>query len=205
MSKKAFFVTGTDTDVGKTIASSWLMLHMNGVYWKPVQSGIAEDVGDTQTIKSITGFKNDRFIKPIYELQEPLSPHEAAKRENVNIDMNNFSLPNTSNALIVEGAGGLMVPLNKDYLMVDLMKQLDIPIVLTCRSGLGTINHTLLSIELIKNRGLELVGIIINGKKSPHNREALEEYGKVPVIAEIDYLDNVSKEKLLAIKAEIEL
>lgn len=197
-----FFVTGTDTDIGKTLASSWLLLHVNGFYWKPVQSGVPKD---RDTVQAITELPDDRFLPSAYELSQPLSPHEAAKRDGVEIDMAKFMLPQTDRPLIVEGAGGLMVPLNKDKLVIDLIKLLDLPVILVCRSGLGTINHTLLSLEAMNTRGIDVAGIIMCGPKSPHNREALEEYGKTPILVEIDQLDTVSKEMLLEIKPEFEL
>lgn len=199
----SFFVTGTDTDVGKTVAASWLMLHLGADYWKPVQAGLDET--DRCTVQQITGFDDTRFHACSYELTQPLSPHESAKRDGVEIDMQKFQLPLTDKPLIVEGAGGLMVPLNKNNLVIDLIVELKLPIILVCRSGLGTINHTLLSLEAIRQRSLPLAGIIINGEKSPHNRQALEEYGHAPIIAEIDYCDVLSRETLLSISPEIDL
>ena len=199
-----YFITGTDTDVGKTIASAWLMLHLEADYYKPAQAGLEET--DRQTVQDITNFPADRFHPCTYELTQPLSPHESAKRDGIAIEMDKFALPQTTRPLIVEGAGGLMVPLNDDNLVIDLIAQLELPIILVCRSGLGTINHTLLSLEAIHTRNLPIAGLIISGHKSPHNREALEQYsGGVPIIAEIDHLDHVSAENLLAIKPEIEL
>ena len=199
----SFFITGTDTDVGKTVAASWLMLHLGADYWKPVQAGLEET--DVASVKQITGVDDTRFHPCTYELTQPLSPHESARRDGIKIDMSKFQLPKTDKSLIVEGAGGIMVPLNKDNFMIDLMEQLKLPIILVCRSGLGTINHTLLSLQAIRQRGLPLAGLIISGHKSSHNREALEEYGDVPIIAEIDYCDVLNKQTLLSIKPEIDL
>ena len=199
-----FFVTGTDTDVGKTIVSSWLMLHLNAQYWKPVQSGI-EGAVDAKRVEEITQFDSTHFHDSTYSLKEPLSPHEAARREGVNINLENFQVPDTSSPLIVEGAGGLYVPLNDKHYVIDLMKQINFPIILVCRSTLGTINHTLLSIKAIKEYGLTLGGIVINGPKMPHNRKAIETFGKVPVIAEIDHLPSITKDILINIKPELDL
>lgn len=199
-----YFITGTDTDVGKTIAAAWLMLHLEADYWKPTQSGL-EPPTDMEAVQQITQLPDDRFHPETYRLTQPLSPHEAAKRDGVEIEMGQFQLPDTNRSLVVEGAGGLMVPLNKDNLVIDLIKQLNMPTILVCRSGLGTINHTLLSLEAMCHRRIKVAGIIINGPQTPHNREALEEYGRVPVIAEIDQLKTVNKDTLLAIKPEINL
>jgi dethiobiotin synthetase len=202
----AFFVTGTDTDVGKTVAASWLMLQLDGNYWKPVQSGRSDDGhADIDDVRRVTEYGDDRFFASTYDLTQPLSPHEAAKRDGVEIDMARFSLPESDRPLVVEGAGGLMVPLNKNSYVIDLIKALDIPAVLVCRSGLGTINHTLLSLEALAAREIPVAGLIINGALTPHNREALEEYGQVPVLAEIDRLPALNKEALLSIKPEIDL
>lgn len=197
-----YFITGTDTDAGKTVAAAWTMLHLDGAYWKPTQSGTPHDL---DAVKVLTGFPGDRFLPSTYVLNEPLSPHEAALRDGIHISMQDFTLPRVDVPLIVEGAGGLMVPLNDDYLVIDLIKQLGLPAILSCRSGLGTINHTLLSLEALRARSIDIAGLIISGPKTPHNRQALEQYGGVPVIAEIDYLDPLNKDALLSIKPEINL
>lgn len=196
-----FFITGTDTDVGKTIASAWCMLHFDMNYWKPTQSGLEEPT-DTQTVQNITELPKTRFFPETYRLAQPLSPHEAAKRDNVTIEMDQLTAPRSDRPLLAEGAGGLMVPLNKNRLVIDLIKQLEMPAILVCRSTLGTINHTLLSLEAMRKRNIEIAGVIINGPKMPHNREAIEEYGQVPVIAEIDELKSVNKNSLLQITPE---
>ncbi len=199
-----FFVTGTDTDVGKTVASAWLMLLTDGAYWKPVQSGCDGD-SDTRAVQELTGFADARFFPCAYELTEPLSPHEAARRDGIEIEMTRFKRPDCARPLIVEGAGGLMVPLNADALVIDLIAQLGLPAVLVCRSGLGTINHTLLSLQALRRRDVPVAGLIISGEKSPHNRQALEEYGAVPIIAEIDFLDPLTADALRGIRPEVAL
>ena len=199
-----YFVCGTDTDVGKTVASAWLMMHLDADYWKPVQSGALTD-SDTNTVQSLTGFDAARFWPCTYELTEPLSPHEAARRDDVTIDFDAFELPRTERPLVVEGAGGLMVPLNDDYMMIDLMARLALPAVLVCRSGLGTINHTLLSLQALRARGMPVAGLIMSGEKSPHNRHALEQFADAPILAEIDFLDPLNADTLRAVPAEFTL
>ncbi len=196
-----FFITGTDTEIGKTVASAWTMLHLKAKYWKPVQSGM-EDETDAEAIVSITECESDAVFPSTYELQEPLSPHEAAMRDGVTIELSAFNLPETDTPLIVEGAGGLMVPLNEKHFMIDLIAHLDLPAILVCRSGLGTINHTLLSLEALRNRNLSVAGVIIVGPSEPHNRKAIEYYGKVPVLVEIPHLISVNRDALLSIKPE---
>lgn len=198
------FLTGTDTNVGKSVASAWCMLHYGMSYWKPVQSGLTPST-DTRDVQHITGLGDDDFHPETYRLTHALSPHEAARRDSVTIDINAFTRPNTPKPLAIEGAGGLMVPLNDRYFVVDLIAQLNVPTILVCRSQLGTINHTLLSLEAMRARGLLIAGLIINGPKTPHNRQALEEYGKVPVLVEIDHLEQVTKDALLNMKPEFDV
>ncbi len=199
-----YFITGTDTHVGKSVAAAWCMLHLNANYWKPMQSGLKPPT-DTQWIQQITGFSHTRFFEETYRLRQPLSPHEAAKRDGIKIDMSAFALPESERPLIIEGAGGLMVPINRNNFVIDLIMQLELPTILVCRSGLGTINHTLLSLDALRARKINIAGVIINGPKAPHNREAIEEYGDVPVIAEIDQLEDITQKSLLAIQPEIKL
>ncbi|GAB4236517.1 MAG: hypothetical protein Kow0032_21740 [Methyloligellaceae bacterium] len=196
-----FFVTGTDTDVGKTVACAWLMLQWpDARYWKPVQAGTAET--DAATIEAVTGAGRDRIIESVYELPEPLSPHESARRAGLTIDMARFALPAGDAPLIVEGAGGLMVPLNREKLVIDLIAQLGLPVLLVCRTALGTINHTLLSLEALRRRRIPVAAVILSGADVPHNREAIEHYGGVRVLAHIPPLDPLTREALQSIRPE---
>lgn len=186
-----FFVSGTDTDVGKSVISSMLVLGLKAGYWKPVQSGVTPST-DTQFVKKTTGLKSDYFYRETYLLNEPLSPHASAKIDDVSINMKNFKLPQFSQKkLVVEGAGGLLVPMNDNEMIIDLIGYLKLPILLVARSGLGTLNHTLLSIEAIRNRGLELFGVVMNGEPNPSNEEAILTYGaidrlfRVPVMSDL--------------------
>lgn len=186
-----FFVSGTDTDVGKSVISSMLVLGLKAGYWKPVQSGVRPST-DTQFVKKTTGLKSDYFYRETYLLNEPLSPHASAKIDDVSINMKNFKLPQFSQKkLVVEGAGGLLVPMNDTEMIIDLIRYLKLPILLVARSGLGTLNHTLLSIEAIRNRGLELFGVVMNGEPNPSNEEAILTYGainrlfRVPVMPDL--------------------
>jgi len=201
MHKKGFFVTGTDTDVGKTVVSSWLMVHFGADYWKPIQSGMAEI--DSAFVKNITGLTADHFHPSIYELIDPLSPHESAKRMGITLDENRLVLPQSPRPIIVEGAGGLMVPINDRFLVVDLIEKLQLPVLLVARTKLGTINHTLLSLEALRARNLSVMGVIMNGTLAPHNKDAIEYYGKVKVLAEIPQMDHISAEQLRYIKPHI--
>lgn len=197
------FVTGTDTDVGKTVASAWLMLHMGARYWKPVQAGLDET--DEVTIRRLTGAGDAKIVESVYSLPEPLSPHEAARRAGITIDMNKFTLPRGEDPLVVEGAGGLMVPLNDNSLVIDMIVQLGMPAVLVCRTALGTINHSLLSLEALRARKITVAGIVLSGPDVPHNRAAIESYGKVRVLGHIPQLMQVTGEALESIAPEADL
>lgn len=199
-----YFITGTDTEVGKTVAAAWMMMMLDGVYWKPVQSGLEGPV-DRRTVQTLTGFDDSRFYPSRLELSQPLSPHEAAWRDGVRINLDDFELPAARRPMIVEGAGGVLVPLNEKEFMIDLIARLGLPAVLVCRSTLGTINHTLLSLEALRARDIPVAGLIVSGSKTPHNRAALEEYGRVPIIAEIDELNPLNRAALESIKPEIAL
>ncbi len=192
------FITGTDTGIGKTLTASILMAGLtNSGYWKPVQSG-AEETTDSQWVREATGLPETRFYPETYRLKAPLSPHASAALEDVEIDMEEFWVPylGSLERLIVEGAGGIMVPLNEEHLMLDLMKRLNYPVILVCKSGLGTINHTLLSLEQLRNQGLDILGVVMNGEPNSSNRQAIEQHGKVKVIAEVPPLEAITPQSL---------
>ncbi len=194
---KQFFITGTDTGIGKTMVAAILMAGLKGIYWKPVQSG-NEEMSDTRWVMKATGLPQRHFHPETYRLSRPLSPHSAARADGLRIDLDAFQLPGSARHFIVEGAGGIMVPLNEKAMMIDLMKHLGLPVLLVAKSGLGTINHTLLSLEQLKRRGLVVAGIVMNGEPCPENREALAHYGKTPIIAEVKPLARVNAEILTA-------
>jgi len=198
------FVTGTDTDVGKTLVSSWLLTQLDASYWKPVQAGVMPET-DSSVVRRLAEIEPDRILPEAYVLPEAIAPHEAARRAGIAIDMAKFVPPVSDRLLVVEGAGGLMVPLTDTAYVIDLAAELHLPLILVARSTLGTINHTLLSLEAIRRRGLPLAGVVINGPETPHNRAAIERYGQVEVIAEIPWLDVVNRSTLLTIEPELDL
>lgn len=201
---QGFFVTGTDTDVGKTVVSAWLLTHLDACYWKPVQSG-AEPETDAVTVHRLAEIPGDRILPEAYVLPEAIAPHEAARRAGISIDMARLEDPASDRLLVVEGAGGMLVPLTDKAYVIDLAAQLHLPVLLVARSTLGTINHTLLSIEALRRRDLPLAGVVINGPETPHNRAAIEHYGEVNVIAEIPWLPEVTHATLLGIEPELDL
>ncbi len=202
---QGFFVTGTDTDVGKTVVSAWLLAHLDAAYWKPVQAG-TEPATDSATVRRLAELSGDRILPEAYVLPDAIAPHEAARRAGVVIDMAKLTAPPaTDRLLVVEGAGGMLVPLTDTAYMVDLAAELHLPLILVARSTLGTINHTLLSIEALRRRGLPLAGVVMNGPETPHNRAAIERYGEVNVIAEIPWLPELTRATLLAVEPELDL
>lgn len=206
---KGLFVTGTDTGVGKTVVSAWLMLALDGEYWKPVQTGLSEGETDTHTVRRLTGLPDARFHHPVYEFEAPLSPHAAARLENVTISLEDFSLPESPEGVrrpvVVEGAGGVLVPLNDTELMTDLMARLGLPVVVVARTGLGTINHSLLSLEALRGRGVELAGVVFSGPPDAGNREAVACLGRVRVLGELPLLDPLDADGLAAAVSDFPL
>lgn len=185
------FVTGTDTNVGKTLICSWLCLQAGYDYFKPIQTGLCEG-RDSEVIERLSG---TRVFPEAFCYQAPVSPHLASALEDETIDMQSIQLPE-SNRLIIEGAGGVLVPVNTDTLMVDLIKHLNIPVILVASSRLGMINHSLLSIEAMKARNLDILGVIVSGEPNSSSCEAIEVYGKVPVLAQLPFLSAVNREEL---------
>jgi dethiobiotin synthase len=184
------FVTATDTNIGKTISCAWLCVQLNYFYWKPVQCGDLDTRGDSGFIQNIVG--KEKIIPSTYEFKESLSPHEAAKRENINIAMNNFNLPNKKN-LIIEGAGGVYVPLNNQDYIIDLIKHIKVPVILVCKGTLGTINHTVLSVKALQTNKIPIIGLIISGESHIHNEQALEYYTKLSILVKIPILTTFNK------------
>ncbi len=188
------FITGTDTNVGKTLISSWIALHTGFSYFKPIQTG-TRDGSDSFEVQKLSDTK---IYPESYAYKEPLSPHLAAKLENDMIDIEKIILPEASN-LIIEGAGGVLVPINDTYLMVDLIEKLGAPVILVARTTLGTINHTLLSLEALRSRNIEVAGVIMNGENNIQNSNAIEVYGRTSVLAKFPKLDSVSMNTLKGI------
>jgi dethiobiotin synthetase len=167
--KKTYFMTGIGTDIGKTICAAILVDAIEADYWKPIQAGGLE-LTDTMRVKQLISNKRSVFFKERYQLQQPMSPHAAAKAENIVIALSDFELPQTNNHLVIEGAGGLMVPINDSGdLVIDLIAHLHAEAVLVSHNYLGSINHTLLSVEALKSRNIPIAGIIFNG---PANKES---------------------------------
>lgn len=195
---KGFFITGTDTNVGKTVLSSLLCAALPGIYWKPIQTGATEGT-DRQTVISSTGMGEVGCYPESYLFDDPVSPHLAARNAGSEIVIESITIPLTGTAepLIVEGAGGVLAPINHHQFMTDLMCHLGLPVVLAARSTLGTINHTLLSLRCLQQAGLEVRGVVLIGPENPDNREAIEHYGKIRVIGQIPVFSKIDRRSLL--------
>lgn len=190
-----YFITGTDTNIGKTFIASLLTYKLKAHYFKPIQAGDLEIGGDTAFVKSMTQLSDKNFSKPVYALKNPLSPHEAAKRENIHIKCQKIldHIQKISHhPLIIEGAGGIMVPINKDEYIIDLIKKIGFPVILIARSSLGTINHTLLTIAALEHYNIPIKGIILNGDLHPHNRKAIEDYSGHTILGEIPFVQDIN-------------
>ena len=187
---RTFIISGTDTGIGKTAAAAMLTLGLDAHYWKPIQSG-TEDGTDTATVKALTGLPDDRFLPEAYVLTEPLSPHRSAELDGVTIDLDRLALPQVDGPLIVEGAGGLMVPVTRHLLQIDLFRRWGAPMVLCARTGLGTINHTLLSVEALRARGIALHGLLFIGDDNPDNIRTVADLSGATVLGRLPWLDRV--------------
>lgn len=195
-----YFITGTDTGIGKTVLSALLSAALDASYWKPIQTGTEVD-SDSGTVRALAELAPEKILNETYRFAPPVSPHLAARLAGVRIDLAKIKLPiDASDAsLIVEGAGGVFVPLNEKDLMIDLMRQLGLPVLLAARSSLGTINHTTLSLAALRNAGVEVVGVVMIGAPNPDNRAAIEKYGQVRVVGEIPWMTELNRAALLEI------
>ncbi|NEQ96729.1 MAG: dethiobiotin synthase [Cyanothece sp. SIO2G6] len=201
----AIFITGTDTDVGKTVVSAMFTIGLEATYWKPVQSG-CEPMTDTERVRSLTQLPSHHFLPERFRLSQPLSPHAAAAIDSVAIALSDFQCPTVSTPhLIIEGAGGLMVPLNQQDYMIDLIRQFQVPVCLVARSTLGTINHTLLSLEQLRRYEIPVLGVVLNGPKNQGNRDAIAHYGNVPILGELEPMTDMSPVRLKQAFAQMHL
>jgi len=183
-------VVGIGTNVGKTIVSSILVQHLKAAYWKPVQAGDLED-SDSNKINRLTSY-GDRIILEKWRLKTAASPHKSAHLEGVNIEKSDFKLPEVTDNLVIETAGGLMVPVNQDGLLyIDIVENWNLPVVLVSRNYLGSINHTLLSINLLKQRNISIFAVIYNGIEDVYSESIVKK-----IHPELTYM-NISELKEL--------
>ena len=199
-----FIICGTDTDIGKTLISSFFVKGLNSFYWKPIQSGI-ELQTDSQTVEKLTQVSKEKIIREAYVFTKPLSPHWAAEIDQKTINLNMLRLPKVKGSLIVETAGGLMVPITRNFLQIDQIKEWNLPVILVCKSSLGTLNHTLLSIEALKSRNIEILGLVVNGKKHLDNPKTLVEFSGMPIITEFPYIKKIDSNNFDILWKELDI
>jgi dethiobiotin synthase len=193
-----YFVTGTDTNVGKTVLSALLVAALDAAYWKPVQTGSDEGT-DRESVRAWAEVSEDLLPLERYRFCPPVSPHLASREAGVRIGLEEFELPCAAadRKWIVEGAGGAMVPLNERDLMLDLMRQIGFPVIVAARTALGTINHTLLTLSALRNARLPIHGVVLIGDENIENRRAIEHYGNVRVTGHIPMLARINRAALL--------
>jgi dethiobiotin synthetase len=192
-----YFITGIGTGIGKTLISAILTEKLNADYWKPIQSGDLE-TSDSLTVENLISNTKTVIHPESYRLTQPLSPHLSAKLDGIEIDLCKINIPTTSNDLIIEGAGGLMVPLNENELIIDLIKKLNVEVILVSQNYLGSINHTLLSINLLKQYEISVKGIIFNGDENLETERYIQQYAKIKKLGNVPGLKNIDKEKVIA-------
>jgi dethiobiotin synthetase len=196
MPAESLFVTGIGTGIGKTIVSAVLTEKLNADYWKPVQSGDLDN-SDTLKVKSLVSNEKSIFHPETYRLTQPYSPHKSAAIDGVEIDLDKFIIPKTTNNLIIEGAGGLMVPLNDQFLMIDLIKKLNVSVVLVSQNYLGSINHTLLSFAILKQYDIDIAGIIFNGKTDTNSESYILNYTHLMLLGNLPDFEAIDKEAII--------
>ena len=193
----ALVICGTDTDVGKTVVSALVVQGLGATYWKPVQSGL-EGGGDSGRLQALLQLPATRLLPEAYRLQTPVSPHWAAELEGITIEPARLALPAVAGALVVETAGGLLVPLRRDWLQIDQLAAWGLPVLLVARSGLGTLNHTLLSVQALRQRSIPLLGLVLNGPLHPDNPATLAALAQAPVLAQLPPLEPLTASGLAA-------
>ena len=193
----AIVVTGTDTDIGKTVFAAALVGALNGYYWKPVQAGLDGET-DSETVARLSRRPPGRIIPECYRLTTPASPHYAAERDRTLIDPERLRVPSTELPLVIEGAGGLLVPLTRTLLFIDIFKHWHVPVVLCARTALGTINHTLMSIEALRTRQIPLLGVAFIGDENADSEQTIVAIGRTRHLGRLPRLPILTPDTLRA-------
>ncbi|HIP32957.1 MAG TPA: dethiobiotin synthase [Crocinitomicaceae bacterium] len=190
-----YFITGIGTDVGKTVVSAIISEALKASYWKPIQAG---DLDCSDSIRILNLTENVNVLPEGITLSQPMSPHAAAKIDGIKIELSDFTLPDVKGNLIVEGAGGLMVPINEEGLMiVDLIVKFQLPVILVSRHYLGSINHSILSAESLQKRGIKIAGFVFVGEENKATEEIILKNTGLAMIARIPEVAEVSKDFIL--------
>ena len=192
-----FVVTGTDTNIGKTVFSAALADALGACYWKPVQSGLDGET-DSETVRRLGRIPSTRIFREAWRLKTPASPHLAARIDDVRIVPEALSPPSTQSPLIIEGAGGVLVPLTESQVFADVFARWQIPVILCARTGLGTINHTLLSLEALRRRSVPVFGVAFIGDEQADTQRIIAELGKVNCLGRLPRLDPLTPEHAYA-------
>lgn len=187
-------VAGTDTGIGKTVFAAALADALGAHYWKPVQAGL-EDETDSETVARLGGLGPERILSEAHRLEAPASPHLAAARQDLRIEPDRIAPPDAA-PLVIEGAGGLMVPLDWTRLQIDLFARWRLPVVLVARTALGTINHTLLSLEALRARDIPVLGVAFVGPEAEGIARTVMDFGSVRVLGRLPLLDPLTRESL---------
>lgn len=192
---RKYFITGIGTEVGKTIAAAIITQALKADYWKPIQSGEL-DTSDTMKVQSLVSNEKSKFHTEKYRLNEPMSPHASAKKDNITIDINQIDTPKTNNHLIIEGAGGLLVPLNNKDTILNLIKKTKCEVILISKHYLGSINHSLMSIEILKNNNIPIKGILFNGEENKETEDIIVKMTGINVLGRIEIIKNLNRKKI---------
>ncbi|ALL05749.1 ATP-dependent dethiobiotin synthetase BioD [Pedobacter sp. PACM 27299] len=190
-----YFITGIGTGIGKTIVSAILTQKLESDYWKPIQSGDL-DQSDSLSIKDLISSTKTVIHPEQYRLSQPLSPHLSARLDGIEIKAQDLKLPVTNNHLIIEGAGGLMVPINEKELILDLIPVLNAKLIIVSQNYLGSINHTLLTLEVLKSRNIQVEGIIFNGGANKESESYIANYTGITILGHIPKLASLNKESI---------
>jgi len=190
-------VTGTDTGLGKTVFAAALTGALDGCYWKPLQSG-TEDGTDSEVVRRLSGLPPERVLPEAHVFRTPVSPHQAAEIDGVTVDAATLAPPACDRPLVMEGAGGLMVPVTRDTLFIDVFARWAEPVVLVARTALGTINHSLLSIEAMRKRGVPILGVAFIGEEYAETERVICALGRVKRLGRLPRLDPLNAESLAA-------
>lgn len=192
-----FVITGTGTDIGKTVFAAALTQALDGCYWKPVQAGLADGT-DAQRVAALTGLPSDRILPEVWRLNTPASPHHAADLEGVRIVADALTPPACERPLIIEGAGGALVPLNPDILFADVFARWALPVVVCASTALGTINHSLMTLEALRSRGVPVLGVAFIGAAQDSSETAIVRFGRVKRLGRLPWLETLTPQTLKA-------
>ncbi|MCH9806305.1 MAG: dethiobiotin synthase [Alphaproteobacteria bacterium] len=194
---RRFVIAGTDTDVGKTVFAAALAGVLDADYWKPIQAGL-DGPTDRDVVKALSGLDGKRLLPEIYRLRTPASPHLAAELDGLEIDVGRLVVPETKQRLVIELAGGLLVPITRSCLQIDVVERWGLPVVLVARTALGTINHTLLSLEALRARAIGVIGVAFVGDENIDSEQTICAYGAARWLGRLPVVDPLTREGLAA-------